>query len=164
MQYAWQTCLAALPFIASTMSPQKCLQVSTSLKKKSITIGTKLQILTQIEAMQQCGSSLGNVAREFNIQGNQIRRWRKQFETAGSAGILQRNNKNARLFCTGRALLLEPFEYEILQWLFSLQEQGMPVSIGMVVLKATRKLVGWSFQKQVGEGSVTWFVTGFGLP
>jgi hypothetical protein len=38
-------------------------------------------------------------------------------------------------FAGGRVSLLEPFEDVILQWLFSLRGQGMPVSIGMVVLK-----------------------------
>jgi DDE superfamily endonuclease len=116
-------------------------------KKTSISIGMKLEILRQVEDMQKGGSSLRNAARAFNIQGNQIRRcWRKQFDT-GNAGVLRRNMK-ARSFCTGRSLL-EPFEGdEILQWLFSLQEQGTPVSIGMVVLKA-RKVVGSSFRSKL---------------
>jgi hypothetical protein len=111
----------------------------------SLSIGVKLEILRQVEEMQQGGSSLRNAARAFNIQGNQIRRWRKQFDT-GNAGVLRRNMK-VRSFCTGSTSFLETFEDEILQWLFSLQEQGLPVLIGMVVLKA-RQVVGSSFQSK----------------
>ena len=117
--------------------------------------------------MQSCGSSLRSAAKTFNIQGNQVRRWRKQFDefnnnddsrrpgpptrTNAAGGItsldLRNRNMKARSFCAGRASLLEPFEDEILQWLFSLREQGMPVSIGMVVLKA-KKLVGSIFRSK----------------
>ena len=139
------------------MSPRRA-------KRSSISIGTKLEMLRQIAAMQSSGSSLRSAAKAFNIQGNQVRRWRKQFgefnnnhdgrpgpQTNTVAGIttadLRIRNMKAKSFCTGRVSLLEPFEDDILQWLFSLREQGMPVSIAMVALKA-RKLVGSIFRSK----------------
>jgi hypothetical protein len=121
---------------------------ATKPKKASITIGNKLEILRQVEEMQKNGCSLRGAAKEFNVQANQIRRWRKQFGTRSNS--LQNRNMNARSVCRGRVSLLEPFEDEILQWLFSLREQGMPVSIGMVVLKA-RKLAGSVFRSKSEE-------------
>ena len=91
--------------------------------------------------------SLRNAAREFNVQGNQIRRWKKQFENGSSSSKFRKKNMSARSFCAGRVSILEPVEDDLLQWLFSLREQGMPVSIGMVVLKA-KKLVGSSFRSK----------------
>jgi hypothetical protein len=135
----------------------------TRKKKTSISIGTKLEMLRKIAAMQSCGSSLRSAAKTFNIQGNQVRRWRKQFDqfannknnnviqpgpSTNAGGITTTvfctRNMKARSFCKGRVSLLEPFEDEILQGLYSLREQGMPVSIAMVVLKE-RKLVGSIF-------------------
>jgi hypothetical protein len=83
------------------------------------------------------------------VQANQIRQWRKQFGTRRNSS-LQNRNMNAQSFCRGRVSLLEPFEDEILQWLFLLREQGMPVSNGMIGLKA-RKLAGSIFQSKSEE-------------
>jgi hypothetical protein len=46
-------------------------QLRTRSKKASVaSMGPKLEILSQVEVMYQCDSTLGNAVREFNIKGS----------------------------------------------------------------------------------------------
>jgi hypothetical protein len=51
-------------------------------------MGPKLEILSQVEVMYQCDSTLGNAVREFNIKGRihlakegKVCQWKRQYSS-----------------------------------------------------------------------------------
>lgn len=93
-------------------------------EKHSLVLKVNQQIAT--------GSSLRAACRENNISPNQFRKWRKPevFDQ------LLNSRRGAYSLHQGRVSVLQQFEDEIVQWLFQHREQGMPISIRMIVLKA----------------------------
>ena len=71
------------------------------------------------------------VCRDNDVQPPQVRRWRRLNNK------LKKSNPNAASVNRGHASFPEEVRVDLLRWMFELREQGTPVSLQMVSLKAS---------------------------
>jgi transposase len=76
------------------------------------------------------GGSIRKACRALNITTKQYRDWAKIVKT------LTERNPRAKSSFSGPKSILDPIKQELLSFIFVLREQGMAVSIRMVVIKA----------------------------
>ena len=100
-------------------------------RRKIVTCKMKQEILAIATGRQALGDSLKAVCRDHDVQPSQVRRWRRLNDK------LKKSNPNAASVNRGRASCLEEVGVDLLRWMFELREQGMPVSLRMVSLKAS---------------------------
>jgi transposase-like protein len=76
------------------------------------------------------GGSVKKACRDLNIHPKQFREWATNFKT------LKERNPTAKSAFQGPKSILESVEHNLLSFIFELREQGMAISISMIVLKA----------------------------
>jgi hypothetical protein len=70
---------------------------------------------------------------EVNIHHTMHTAWTKQLD------VMQQNkNGRSKALCPGRPSCLEPHKDDLLRFIFELREQGLAVSVSMVVVKAAQ--------------------------
>ena len=99
--------------------------------RKIVTFKMKQEILAISKGRQALSDSLKAVCRDHDVQPSQVRRWRRLNDE------LKKSNPNAASVNRGRASCLEEVGFDLLWWMFELREQGMPVLLLMVSLKAS---------------------------
>ena len=95
-----------------------------------VTCKMKQKILAIATGSQDLGDSLKAVCRDHDVQPSQVRRWRRLNDE------WKKSNPNAALVNKGRASCLKEVGVDLLRCMFELLEQGMPVLLRMVSLKA----------------------------
>jgi hypothetical protein len=88
------------------------------------------------------GESLRSICRDFTIQPNQLRDWRRDAEK------LSHVKKTKKSLHKGRRGHLCEYEEPIVEWILDMREQGFPLSYRNIVLKA--KEVGDDTFRQLG--------------
>lgn len=89
---------------------------------------------------QDNNESIRSIAKEFQVDPVQLRRWRRQlavfdnFLNSTNAPV----NKRAVSIHRGRQSCLHPIEEDLLEYIFSLRDQGLAVSVRMVLIKASQ--------------------------
>ena len=101
------------------------------MPRKTYTSKEKLNILSAVEQGLAEGKSLRSLARSFDVQPKQLRNW-KNNKTA-----LLDSRSSAKTTNAGRKSALLPVEEDLLRWFFEMREQGMGVSVRMMVSKAS---------------------------
>ena len=96
-----------------------------------VTCKMKQEIIDIATGRQALDDSLESVCRDHDVQPSQVRRWRRLNDE------WKKSNPNAALVNKGRASCLKEVGVDLLRWMFELLEQGMPVSLRMVSLKAS---------------------------
>ena len=99
--------------------------------RKIVTCKMKQEILDIATGRQALGDSLKAVCRDHYVQPSQARRWRRLNDE------LKKSNPNTVSVNRGRASCLGEVGVDLLQLMFELREQGMPVLLRMVSLKAS---------------------------
>ena len=108
--------------------------------RKHFTIHQKLSFVETLEERQkERNQSVLSFAEEINVDCSQLRRWRAQYSTLKqfvTNKVNRRVNLCAKTIHTGRKSCLKHVEEELLMFILENREQGMSVSIRMVVTKA----------------------------
>ena len=76
------------------------------------------------------GESLRSICRDYTIQPNQLRDWKRDIQK------LSRAQKNKKSLHKGREGYLRKFEEPIVEWILDMREQGFPLSYRNIILKA----------------------------
>ncbi len=76
------------------------------------------------------GESLRSICRDFTIQPNQLRHWRRDVEK------LSHTKKNKKSLHKGRGGYLNNVEEPVVEWILDMREQGFPLSYRNIILKA----------------------------
>ena len=126
-------------FIAQSRSNRKTtrrtnrteLTIPPTAGRKIVTCKMKQEILAIATGRQALGDSLKAVCRDHDVQPSQVRRWQRLNNE------LKKSNPNAASVNRERASCLKEVGVDLLWWMFKLREQGMPVSLRMVSLKAS---------------------------
>ena len=101
------------------------------MPRKSYTNKQKLAILNEVEKGIAEGQTLRSLARSFGLQPKQLREWKTKKTTLANA------RSGAKSIHTGHKSILHEFEEDLLRWFFELREQGMGISVRMMILKAS---------------------------
>ena len=113
-------------------------------RRRQYTVPQKLAILQDFARLQdEGGHSLRAAARSLEVDASQLRRWRREAESfnqfiAPPGNQNRRVNRAARSLHPGRKSCLSNIEEELLLFIFEHREQGISVSIQMVVTKASQ--------------------------
>ena len=100
-------------------------------KRRRFTIHEKLCFIRNVQRRLDNGMSQRAACEELNLHHTQYTLWKKQMQQ-----MRQRRNSKAKSLCQGRVSILSAVEQELLRFIFELREQGMSVSITMVMLRA----------------------------
>ena len=100
-------------------------------KRRRFTIQEKLCFIRNVKKRLENGLSQRAACEELNIHHTLYSLWIKQLEE-----MRQTRNSKARSLCQGGLSSLAPIQEALLRFIFELREQGMGVSITMVMLKA----------------------------
>ena len=104
-------------------------------KRNFITIRWKIDIAeAAVRGGNSPGFTLHGLARENNLQGNQIRRYIKSLPELRR--LVHKKGGNSTKH-SGRPTLLANAN-ELCEWVVNLQREGMPISINMVILRASQ--------------------------
>ena len=106
------------------------MNTTVTVRRKIISCRSKQEIMKDASELQDLGHSLKSICRDHDVQPSQVRRWRRLEEE------LKKSDPNAASTHRGRPSCLECVGVLLLRWMFELREQGMPVSLWMVYLKA----------------------------
>ena len=101
------------------------------MPRKTYTNKEKINILSAVERGLAEGKSLRSLARSFYVQPKQLRDWKNK-----KTAILD-SRSSAKSVYAGRKSVLLPVKEELLTWYFEMREQGMHVSVRMMVSKAS---------------------------
>ena len=91
----------------------------------------KLAVLADVQQRMDAGEKLRVIARSLGIQPIQLRKWRL------AKSLLEDSDKSAQSLCAGRKSILGPVEEALIRWFFELREQGMAISVKMMIVKAS---------------------------
>lgn len=105
-------------------------QTNVRVRKRSITIATKLQALAYLKG----SSNVSKTARRFNVTRKQVREWRKNEEALRSIG----NSKRSRLNGAGRQVMSEDLETHLVDWISTKRTEHLRVSRSMIKTEADR--------------------------
>ena len=112
--------------------PLRGMQLQVPKKKRRrFTIQEKLCFIRNVRKRLENGLSQRAACEELNIHHTLYGLWIKQMEE-----MRQSRNSKAKSLCQGRQSSLAPIQEVLLRFIFELREQGMGVSITMVMLKA----------------------------
>jgi hypothetical protein len=109
------------------------------MARRSYTISLMLSMVRTSETRcDENGVSLRSVARELGVDSSQLRRWKTQ--KALFEQFLRRRhganiNRGATTLHPGYKSCLHEIEDQLLQFIWDEREQGLPVSIRMVIIK-----------------------------
>ena len=103
--------------------------VPLTMARKRHTIAEKLRILSDAEARLALGESMRSIARSYNLQGGQIRDWKKKHVKLAS---FKRTKKS---LARGAKSCLAPFEDKIMTWAMQLQDAGVPLQYRHLMIK-----------------------------
>ena len=103
----------------------------TTAGRKIVTCKMKQEIIAIATGRQSLGDYLEAVYRDHAVQPSQVRCWQQLNDE------LKKSNPNAALVNRGRASCLKEVGVNLLWWMFEIREQGMPVLLKMVSLKAS---------------------------
>ena len=109
---------------------------SAIMPRKSFSVTDKLAIVKKATAELERGISLRKASESLGVDRCQLRRWIEQ-RTRFEAHVESRGSGALKAIHKGRPSCLKEHEDEILRFIFELREQGMGVTIRMVVLKAS---------------------------
>ena len=116
----------------NAVPPLQGMQLQVPKKKRRrFTIQEKLCFIRNVRKRLENGLSQRAACEELNIHHTLYGLWIKQMED-----MRQSRNSKARSLCQGRQSSLAPIQEVLLRFIFELREQGMGVSITMVMLKA----------------------------
>ena len=100
-------------------------------KRRRFTVQEKLCFIRNVQRRLENGMSQRAACDELNLHHMQFTLWKKQMQQ-----MQQRRNTKAKSLCQGRVSILSAVEQELLRYIFELREQGMLVSITMVMLRS----------------------------
>jgi hypothetical protein len=107
---------------------------SSAKEEKHFTIQDKLCFIRNVRKRLENGLSQRAACEELNIHHTLYGLWKKQIEE-----MRQSRNAKAKSLCQGCQYSLAPIKEVLLRYFFKLREQGMGVSITMVMLKAAHQ-------------------------
>ena len=116
---------------------QNCKNTKTStehfsfnMPRKTFSNKEKVKILADVNNRMENGESLWSIATCYNLQAGQIRCWKKKSKEIAEA------RSSAKSVCGGRKSVLFDVEEDLLKWFFAMREQGLGISVKMMVVKA----------------------------
>ncbi len=113
-------------------APSCARQQSTTKKRRRFTLQEKMCLVRSIRRKIEADQvSICKACDFVNVHMKQYLAWSKEFNAMKDA-----KNIKAKSLCAGRSSILKPIQEQLLRFIFELREQGMGVSISMVVLKA----------------------------
>ena len=137
-------------------------------KKTFFSIQEKCRMVREMEiCCRDNNESLRSIAREFKVDPVQLRCWRKQLPAFDN--FLNRTdapvNKRAASIHRGRQSCLYPIEEDtLLEYIFSLHDEGLAVSIRMVLMKASQLCAEfWRKNERAKDQAVHRFVASHDL-
>ena len=107
-----------------------CYFQPSTMARKQYTHAQKLRIVADADERLAQGESLRSIARFYNIQGVQIRSWKKQ---EMQLALTKRTKKSLSCGAVGR---LHQFEEEIMCWAIFQRDAGVPLAYRHVMVKA----------------------------
>lgn len=114
----------------------------TIAKRRRFTNAERMAMVRIVKRRIAEGQSIRCVCKSLNIIPKQYREW-----AANSTFLIkEHSNVGAKSIHKGRVSILEPIESDLLMYIFELREQGFPVSVSNVIIKA-RSLMGSSFEQ-----------------
>lgn len=139
------------------------------MPRKKYSIVQKLSMVRTLEELtlnDADGASLRAVARELGVDASVLHRWKMQrprFEAFLSRVHVHVNTGAASLHC-GRTSCINEIEDDLLAYIWEHREQGMPVSIRMVVNKAGQLLPAFRLKTdRAKDMSIRRFVATHGI-
>lgn len=93
----------------------------------------RLAIVRNVRRRVEAGESIRGACRALNIIPKQYREW-----STNLRAIIEHGNLKAKSTSAGPTTILKPIENDLLKFIFELREQGFAVSIGAIVIKASR--------------------------
>jgi DDE superfamily endonuclease len=140
-----------------------------TMPRKKYSIMQKLSMVRTLEEHTHNdadGASLRAVARELGVDASVLHRWKMQrpkLEAFLSRVNVHVNTRAASLHC-GRTSCLNEIEDDLLAYIWEHREQGMPVSIRMVVNKAGQLLPAFRLKTdRAKDMSIRRFVAANGI-
>ena len=112
------------------------------------TIQEKLTILCQVHQQMNNGASQHSICNSININRKLINDWNKQFPQ-----LIDAMNNKAKSLCKGMKSCLFSFSDSLLSFIFELREQGMPVNMSMILMKAAK--ISRQFRKKSREAKIS---------
>ena len=109
---------------------------------RRFSVSDKLKMVATANERLAAGESLRSICRDFTIQPNQLRDWKRDIQKLSHA------QKNKKSLHQGREGYLRKFEEPIVEWILNMREQGFPLSCRNIILKA--KEVGDDAFRQLG--------------
>jgi transposase-like protein len=103
-------------------------------KRRHFTAQEKVCFICNVRKRLENGLSQRATCKELNIHHTLCGLWKKQMEE-----MRQSRNSKAKSLCQGCQSSLAPIKEVLLRFIFELREQGMGVSIAMVMLKAAHQ-------------------------
>ena len=100
------------------------------MARKQLTNGQKIKIVNETAQRIASGESLRSVARSFDVEPTQIRKWRAKVVQ------LAQTKRSKKSLATGRKGRLKDHEEELMEWAFSLRHDGVPLGYSRMVTKA----------------------------
>ena len=100
-------------------------------RRRSFTVGEKLQMIRTIEERRQQGESVRNICDEIGIDPRQYRDWRR------ARNKLISTKKKKRSFHGGYVSCIKHMEEELVNWIIEWRDQGAELSYEDVVAKAS---------------------------
>jgi transposase len=101
-------------------------------KRRRFSIRERMAIIRRVERlMVTTGMSRPEACKEVNIHPTMHLRWTKRRDE-----MMEQKNPGARAMCVGRPSCLEACKDDLLRFIFENREQGMAVSVAMVMRKA----------------------------
>ena len=122
---------SATPNHGDVMRLQEGTHQLQAKKRRRFTIQEKLCFIRNVKKRLENGMSQRAACKELNIQHTQYGLWTKQMQQ-----MQQRRNSKAKSLCQGRVSILRAVKEQLLRFIFELREQGMSVSITMVMLRS----------------------------
>ena len=106
------------------------------MPRKSFSVTEKLTIVKNAAQGLEQGISLSKVSEQLGVDRSQLRRWMKQ-RPRFEEHVKEKGSGALKAIHKGRPSCLNEHEDELLRFIFELREQGMGVTVRMVVLKAS---------------------------
>jgi hypothetical protein len=108
------------------------------MARRRLTNGEKLAIVRAADERLANGESLRSIARSFNVQGVQIRKWQAKMLQ------LAQTRRSAKSINKGRIGRLNQWEEEIMMWALQMRDAGVPLSYRHLVIKASELDAGFN--------------------
>ncbi len=102
-------------------------------KRRRFTIQEKFGLIRAAQRLMDTGMSQRVACGELNLHHTMYGVWKKQVEL-----MAERKNIRSKSLCLGRVSCLVAHQEELLRFIFELREQGMAVSVSMVMIKAAQ--------------------------